>query len=169
MKSSSVTFFYGTRCFLINVPKATHTSLKPCHIILYLFTCACVWAFHIDLFIHLKERVGREEQRERLLSRLLTELGPCLGLHLMTPRSWPEPKSRVRHLTNWATLQGPQVVSILKQRLCPIISASCKPAQYRRLMNEWPWHFKDSIGRKREGNLLCYECVTLGIFLFHIP
>ena len=28
---------------------------------------------------------------------------PEVGLDVTTPRSWPEPKSTVRHLTNWGT------------------------------------------------------------------
>ena len=40
---------------------------------------------------------------------------PDVGLDLTTVRSWPKPKSRVRHLTNWAT-HAPQDTSHLKQK-----------------------------------------------------
>ena len=60
----------------------------------------------------LKECMGgrereKERQRERILSRLCTCRAWCrvqtheLWNHVV--RSWPEPNSRVRSLTNWAT------------------------------------------------------------------
>ena len=58
-----------------------------------------------------KERVWvgewRERGRERILSRLYC-MEPNVGLHLKTVRSWIESKSRVEHLTNWAT-QAPHI------------------------------------------------------------
>ena len=48
----------------------------------------------------MRERVG-EGQRERIPSRLRCA-EPNAGLELSV-RSWPEPKSRVGHLTDWAT------------------------------------------------------------------
>ena len=54
---------------------------------------------------------GGAEGRERILSRLHAQCsawcgarhGAVLGLNPITLGSWPEPKSRVRHSTDWAT------------------------------------------------------------------
>ena len=48
-----------------------------------------------------EERVGGG--RERIPSRLLSERGARVGLHVTILRSCPELKSRLSHLTNWAT------------------------------------------------------------------
>ena len=64
------------------------------------------WEFKI-LFIYLREResvsrgVGGAEGEGQAHSMLSTE--PYVGLSLTTLRSWPEPKSWVRHSTDWAT------------------------------------------------------------------
>lgn len=47
----------------------------------------------------------RGETESQAGSTLSTE--PDMGLHLMTPWLWPEPKSNVGHSTDWAT-QVPQ-------------------------------------------------------------
>ena len=50
----------------------------------------------------------RGRRGEKILIRLHTvSMEPEVGLDLTTMRSWPEPKSRVGHLTDWAT-QVPQ-------------------------------------------------------------
>lgn len=43
-----------------------------------------------------------QKERERIPSRLNTEPAPNTGLNLPTLRSWPELKSKVQLLTNWA-------------------------------------------------------------------
>ena len=43
---------------------------------------------------------GRRRGRQRILSRLHDHLGARCGADLMTVRSWPEPKSRVRRLAD---------------------------------------------------------------------
>ena len=55
------------------------------------------------------EEGQRERRRERIPSRVCTvSPGPDVGLSLTTMRLWPELKSRVRCLTDWAT-QAPQI------------------------------------------------------------
>ena len=70
----------------------------------YLFVCLFIYYMFIYLFW---ERVGAEREGEtesQADSTLSTE--PRAGLNLMNwiMRSWPEPKSRVGRLTDWATL-----------------------------------------------------------------
>lgn len=70
---------------------------------IYLFIYILFYYFFLE-----KERkdVGRGRGRERIISTLHTQRGARsreAGLDLTTLRSWPEPKSRVRHLINWAT------------------------------------------------------------------
>ena len=48
-----------------------------------------------------KQRKREREREPPADSQLSTE--PDARLDPMTPRSWPEPKSRVEHLTNWTT------------------------------------------------------------------
>ena len=52
----------------------------------------------------------------------MLSMEPDMGLNSMTMRSQPEPKSRVRHLTNQTT-QAPQysITSILELLFFPII------------------------------------------------
>ena len=54
----------------------------------------------------------REKERESQAGYTLST-EPNTGLDFTTLRSWPEPKSRVRRLTNWAT-QTPPSGSFLK-------------------------------------------------------
>ena len=80
------------------------------------FPC-CEYFFKVCLFVYLREsarRGGAEtgRERERIPSRLCTvSTEPNVGLDPTTLGSWPEPKPRVRCLTNWA-IQLPLIVSI---------------------------------------------------------
>ena len=56
-------------------------------------------------------------RRERTLSSLHTRAEPGAGIDFMILRSWPEPNSKVRYLTNWAT-QSPLKLRILRDRKC---------------------------------------------------
>ena len=53
----------------------------------------------------------REEERESQASPVLPAQSPMQGSILIsqTLRSWPEPKSRIRHLTDWA-MQAPHTL-----------------------------------------------------------
>lgn len=79
-----------------------------------------VVVFGLVLFVlfyteYRQAQVGvREAEEERILSRLHAQHGPRNGANLMTLRSWPEPKSRVKHLTDWAT-QMPWDFSVLTE------------------------------------------------------
>ena len=55
----------------------------------------------------------RERRRMRILAGSMLSMELNEGLYLTTLRSWPEPKSRVRHLTDWTT-QVPQWCSFFK-------------------------------------------------------
>ena len=60
----------------------------------------------IYLFLRERARAGkgqREGERESQAGSVLSAQSPMWGLMSHTVRSWPEPKSRVRCLTNWAT------------------------------------------------------------------
>ena len=46
---------------------------------------------------------GREEEMESQVGSVLSAQSPMWGPNSWTTRSWPEPQSRVEHLTNWAT------------------------------------------------------------------
>ena len=62
-----------------------------------------VYLFTLRERAHEQER-SRKRRRERIPSRLCTvSTEPDVGLNHMTARSWPEPKSRVGHLPEWAT------------------------------------------------------------------
>lgn len=55
----------------------------------------------------------REKERERQnLKQTLHWAQPDMGLSLMTLKSWPEPKSRGKHSTNWLTQVPPSIVLI---------------------------------------------------------
>ena len=85
--------------------------------ILYMCICAhilfgCYFFLKICIF-EMGEGAEREGEREpQADSTVSTE--PDTGLSLMTLRSWPEPKSRVSHLTNWAT-QASALTAICKK------------------------------------------------------
>ena len=57
-----------------------------------------------------KENESRNPQADSLLN-----LKPHTGLHLVTLRSWPELKSRIICLTNWA-IQAPQILKLELKR-----------------------------------------------------
>lgn len=52
--------------------------------------------------VHGRRGRGRREERESRAESLLS-VKPSVGLGLMTMKSWHELKSRIRHLTDWAT------------------------------------------------------------------
>ena len=52
---------------------------------------------------HAQAGAGVEGEKEGRLTPHWVE-GPEAGLNLMTLRSWPEPKPRVAHLTDWTAL-----------------------------------------------------------------
>ena len=61
------------------------------------------------IYLFILERVGgrgKQRGRERISSTFPTEWGAQHEAQPQTPRSWPEPKPRVSHPTNWGT-QGP--------------------------------------------------------------
>ena len=60
----------------------------------------------------------REGERESEAGSALSVQNPTQGLNPWTTRSWPEPKSRVRGLTDWVT-RAPQERENLKQAPCP--------------------------------------------------
>ena len=68
-------------------------------IIIFSFGLICVFCF--ALFLFFRGGWGRRREGEKILSRLHTQ--PDRGLALTTLRSWPELKSRVRCLSDWAT------------------------------------------------------------------
>ena len=59
-----------------------------------------------------KEVEGQRERKSQAGFTLSVQ-SPTRGSNPWTVRSWPEPKSRVRHLTDWAT-QAPQLGLLLK-------------------------------------------------------
>ena len=60
-----------------------------------------------------KRRGKREGERESPVDSLLSE-EPDVGLDPTILRSWPEPKSRVKCLTNWAN-QAPHNFAVLME------------------------------------------------------
>ena len=83
------------------------------------YQCLIVIFFKFIYFERERERKceqgrGRERGRERQ-SQADCNVSVS-GLNSQTARSWPEPKQRVRLLTNWAT-QAPWVIVILR-RMC---------------------------------------------------
>ena len=64
--------------------------------------------------MYLLERKQASSGRERGMQTPYWAQSPTIGLDPMTPRSWPELKSRVRSLTNWAPLtEFPSYVLLL--------------------------------------------------------
>ena len=82
------------------------------------------YSFNIfrDLFIYFRGE-GTKERRKRISdSPLNVELD--MGLDPTTTRSWPEPKSRIRCFTNWAS-QAPltwhscQILNVIRHMIYP--------------------------------------------------
>ena len=73
---------------------------------------------------------GAEGEEERTLSRFHLRLSaePEAGLDVMTLRSWPELKSRVKHLTDWAPL-GTLWVTVLMGILALLLYWCCTLGQ----------------------------------------
>ena len=97
-------------------------------------------------FFLLERKEGKQQERERESytgSTLSTELSPTL-------RSWPEPKSRIRRLTSWAT-QAPQFPEIYTENWSACvwmwhntfslrITGYLKPSHFsikRKVQNHW--------------------------------
>ena len=81
----------------------------------------CSFFLRFNLFIWGRGSMSRGRQRRVSPNRLPNECGAWLGLDLRTLRSWPEPKSKVRHTTDWAT-QAPWCVLKLTNLENQIIS-----------------------------------------------
>ena len=62
-----------------------------CFLKIYLFERECEW------------REGQRERETESQADSLLSTEPATGLDPTTLRSWPEPKSRVSHLTDWGT------------------------------------------------------------------
>jgi len=112
-------------CFCLSV---LFSSAPPC--LLFLDYLTTFISFKMYLFV--SEREGesvctrkwgrsrvRGRERERILSRIHIQCTAQCGLNLMTLRLWSEPRSRVRHLTDWAS-QVPQTQSLLMREIHPI-------------------------------------------------
>ena len=93
------------------------------------------------LFICLFEGWGGTEGEGQADSNLNTE--PKAGLNLMILRSWPELKSRARHLPSWAT-QAPPALYIftmwMVKNLLPFFSNKCFKSQ-----RDWQVHSEEWI------------------------
>ena len=82
------------------------------------------------LFIYLEGTSrgrGKVEGEREFQAYSMLSVEPSMGLSHMTPRSWPEPKSRIRCLTDWAT-QAPLKIDILVlKRSLPSLLPSLPP------------------------------------------
>ena len=94
-------------------------------------------------FIYFREReswcMGQGERERR--SSFSTEQGAQHGLDLRTLRSWPEPKPRIRHKTDWTT-QAPLSVSCFK------ITFLDSPSKFKKYFKKhfvWLWLVRASI------------------------
>ena len=65
-----------------------------------------------------ENRSEGQRQKKNAQADSLLSIEPDAGLNSRTPRSWPEPKSRVENLTNWA-IQAP-LVSFLYYSFVPL-------------------------------------------------
>ena len=68
--------------------------------------------FFFNVYLFLRGGEGRERNRQFQAGSTLSAQSQMLGLHLWTVRSWPELKSRVRCLNDWA-IQAPHQQAIL--------------------------------------------------------
>ena len=76
-------------------------SLLFCHYLIYnmlFYLFNIYWEREIEHAQSSRKGAAREGERESQAGSMLR-----VGLDPTTVRSWPEPKSRVRHLTDWAT------------------------------------------------------------------
>ena len=99
-----------------------HTSLEPSACVAIHQSCHLFTIIFLSLFIyferererdraHEQGRGGKRGWWERIQAGSLctTSTEPDMGLKTRTARSWPEPKSRAGHLTDWAT-QAPLAI-----------------------------------------------------------
>ena len=86
-------------------------GLDLIYIYIFNFNYWMLLLYFILSYCILLEREGVGGERERILSRFHAQCWTPCGLSSITDqRSWPELKSRVRHLTNWATQARPFLV-----------------------------------------------------------
>ena len=123
-------YMYATFCFCI------HPSVSIWVVSMHPMPILCL-DFFLSFLIHLREKEheegrDRERGRHRIWSRLQAlscQQSPTWVSISRTSRSWPEPKPRVRHLTNWAPLNHPGA---------PVLRFS---TNVRRSFNEGRNHF----------------------------
>ena len=79
-------------------PRASCSTILPASL-------QCIFCFILKIFISLFERKSVNKLEGKADLALSSELN--MGLDLTIMRSWPEPKSRVRVLIDWATQAPP--------------------------------------------------------------
>ena len=111
---------------------------------------ACCWdlygagslcAFQLLLFFCRGMVRGEGERESRLHAQHLAFSPDAkVGLHLRTVWSWPEPKSKVRDLTNWATQAPLNYCHCYKELKHEHLATTTEEGPvWRHILDSWPW------------------------------
>ena len=97
--------WHGFSIFLNSGFSSFHVSkwMLECFVAVNYFSKDIICLAYALIFFLIEARGQGQNDRKRILRSSKLSVEPDSRLDLMTLRSWPEPKSRVRGLTNWAT------------------------------------------------------------------